>query len=305
MTEPIGWTYLLVRSLHKSRLIPRGSSWVVWALASLDPFQRLIQVEATEVGPLWVDLSDRGQCGYFLHSCLPNERVETAMLAAGARHFQVIFDVGAHIGYYSLLFARRNPEGIVHAFEPSERTFAILEKNLRNYTNVKLNRVAVAQARGRREFCLSSCSDLSSLVRSVGRKVTVDAVSLDGYCRDHSIDRVDLIKCDAEGAELEVIGGAKGLLGSEHPPLWLLENSPVHRRELGMTEKTLADSLQGFSSERLNFFSAKTAGKKVHLIDCNPDSVSWEEAGANVWVVPEHWKQTFLRLAAEAVPLWE
>lgn len=293
---------LFIRYLHRKGIIPRGSSWFISTLASLSfPTNRVVKLDLPDVGSLFVDLSDRGQCGYFLCLGLPREKMDISILRSGGRHLKVVFDIGAHIGYYTKLFMKWAPEASIHSFEPSHKSFTLLYMNAAAHPHVCLNPLALAQTTGSKPFFLGRSSDLSSLVRPVGKRIVVDAISVDDYCRKRLISKVDMIKCDVEGSELEVISGARGLLASQSPPIWLLENSVNFRRELGFTEREIVGVFRKYSSQSLSFFYTSAAQNQALLLECDPDHVSWEKAGSNIWVIPQHWKATFLKMAEEGL----
>src|SRR3989344_3364089 len=69
-----------------------------------------------------------------------HEPYQTEIIMKNVKRGDVVLDVGANIGYYTLLFAKLvGPEGIVFAFEPDPTNFSILKKNVEtnNYTNVR------------------------------------------------------------------------------------------------------------------------------------------------------------------------
>jgi FkbM family methyltransferase len=129
-----------------------------------------------------------------------------------------IVDVGAHVGYYALLFARwAGPQGRVFAFEPGPDNYALLRKNveLNGCTNVACipkavsDRSAIVQL-----FVSSQGNDRHSLfenTRSVVHESSceVSAVSLDQFLEDEGWPRVDLVKMDVEGAEPLVLEGMR------------------------------------------------------------------------------------------------
>ena len=138
----------------------------------------------------------------------------------------VFFDVGAHIGEYSLLASRRvGSAGEVHAFEPQPSTLALLKNNVEvnGLRNVRLNGCAVSDRDEEVDFGVRAEPSLSSIVKNAEAlgdegllcSMKVPSRTLDRYC--HEIERwPDLIKIDVEGAELPVLQGAKGLLAA--PP---------------------------------------------------------------------------------------
>ena len=136
-----------------------------------------------------------------------------------------VFDVGANVGYYTLLAASvLEGSGEVHAFEPCPRVFHLLSKNvkLNNWQCLRLNRMALAEADGeQRLFIPSSGSGTNaSLIENFTKQDSfemVQTIRFDSYCHKNIKGRVDLIKLDVEGAEMSVLRGA-GTLFDEWSP---------------------------------------------------------------------------------------
>ena len=131
-----------------------------------------------------------------------------------------VVDVGAHIGYYTLLALKLvGNKGRVLAFEPEPRNYDNLVKNLvRNtgtdeFTNVVVLQKAVSNKNGREKLFISdNSSGECSLVEMESRpKITIDVgtVVLDRVLGDMP---VDVIKVDVEGGEMEVLLGAEKLI---------------------------------------------------------------------------------------------
>ena len=155
---------------------------------------------------------------------------ETEFCVRRIRPGMTAFDVGANIGLYTLLFAKcAGPTGRVHAFEPEPRNFGRLLVNLaiNRLENVTANQSAVF-ARSE-PLVLNVYPEAVHALHSLGRasvphptepgrmlepecRLTVPAASLDDYCAGHGIDRIDYLKIDVEGAELDVLRGSAGLL---------------------------------------------------------------------------------------------
>ena len=142
----------------------------------------------------------------------------------------VFFDVGAYIGIYTLAMARAaGPGGFVCAFEPNPATFGRLRQHVlqNGLTNVHLNQVAISSAEGRAKLNAptkensGAASLLSSNMpaRFEARPVEVRVTCLDAYCRKHPVDRVDIIKIDCQGYELQVLTGASNILEKCRPRL--------------------------------------------------------------------------------------
>lgn len=178
-----------------------------------------------------------------------NERAHTRFFRNVLRPGQVVLDVGANMGYYTLLAAQGvGEEGEVHSFEPVERTFERLSYNVRlnGLRNVRLNRLVVSDSPGEMVVHVAPESNIgmSSLaVPACGstRTEQVRALTVNDYCADHRIDRVDLLKIDTEGAELQVLRGASEVL-RRNPSLRIL--AEVHGGNLAR----FGDSAEGIGS---------------------------------------------------------
>jgi FkbM family methyltransferase len=144
----------------------------------------------------------------------------------------VMIDVGAHIGYYSILASKAvGPGGKVVAVEPNPGTLRRLYKNLQlsNASNVVVEEVANTDRETTLQFFESSLwnSGMSSLseanaIRAPGHSVvttTVRGRPLDAIVKELGLQRVDLVKIDVEGAEVQVLQGMKQILTELHPVL--------------------------------------------------------------------------------------
>ncbi|MEX0887796.1 MAG: FkbM family methyltransferase [Patescibacteria group bacterium] len=117
----------------------------------------------------------------------------------------VVIDVGASLGSFSLMSARKGAR--VLAFEPAPESFVLLAKNIE--LNQMGNRICplqlgVAGRSGRRDFFLTSFSPLSSFFGR-GVKTKVGCVTLADIFRQHRLKAIDLLKLDCEGAEYEIL----------------------------------------------------------------------------------------------------
>ncbi|HEV8229082.1 MAG TPA: FkbM family methyltransferase [Candidatus Limnocylindria bacterium] len=126
-----------------------------------------------------------------------------------------VVDVGAHIGYYTLIFARLvGAKGRVFAFEPDPENFALLGKNVRlnGYTNVVIEPKAVSsRTEASRLFVDPGTANRRMFFPDEsGRSVAIDAVRLDDYFGPDQ--RVDFLKIDIEGFEVAALEGMSRLI---------------------------------------------------------------------------------------------
>lgn len=126
----------------------------------------------------------------------------------------IVFDIGANIGEFSRFCVSVDCQ--VHAFEPDADVFRILGQNLVNYPNAKAINMAAADTTGERSFWLRPMDADSTLIKpddeSQYKKITMQAIRLDDYVEQQNIERIALLKCDAEGAEPEVVYGCERIL---------------------------------------------------------------------------------------------
>ena len=134
----------------------------------------------------------------------------TRLFCSLIREGMTVVDVGASIGYYTLLAAKRvGREGLVLAFEPDPYRFKALKENveINAWKNVKVFQLAVSNKEEERKME----SGESFVIKSRKHVVTVKTVRLDTFLQTLQVDP-DIIKIDVEGAELEVLMGMKDIL---------------------------------------------------------------------------------------------
>ena len=125
----------------------------------------------------------------------------------------VIIDIGAHIGSFSVWAARQAPQGHVYAYEPNDENFFFLEenKNLNNLANLEIFKLAVSEKDGKASFFNSDHLSMSHsfFETNVENSTTVRTVSLAGILEANKIQHVDYLKIDAEGAEYLILLNAQ------------------------------------------------------------------------------------------------
>lgn len=183
---------------------------------------------------------------------------------------QVVYDIGAHAGFFSLLAAIRvGEEGWIHAFEPLEENRQRLETQLRlnGCTNWSLESSAVAGRDGVGAFRRMESTSQGRLAGDVARgdgSEPIPVVTLDSYVRNHPVP--SLIKMDVEGFEDDVLAGGLELLGSEAAPTLIIE---LHGPEVA---RRVVDRLQtfGYGLFDLQFRSIDPSHPPAHLVAFPP-----------------------------------
>lgn len=157
------------------------------------------------------------------------ERLLQRHFARSVRHEPsvLVLDVGANVGEWTasllaeLRKERSNLAGCaVHLFEPSRAALETAEAALRPYASevsIERQNVAVAEHAGKMSFYVFGATHGSNTLRPLTGDADVppidmDCTTLDEYCRERGINRVDFAKIDTEGADFDVLLGASQLL---------------------------------------------------------------------------------------------
>jgi len=137
----------------------------------------------------------------------------------------VVFDVGANTGQSAAKFQIAFPTARIYCFEPVEETFEILQRNAHGHSNINCHKVALGSSTGQSIVYLTGQSSTSSLIKpkTVVASQPVQICTVDQFVLEHRIDRVDLLKIDTEGFDLEVLRGAHQLLSAGQVPFVLTE----------------------------------------------------------------------------------
>jgi FkbM family methyltransferase len=176
------------------------------------------------------------------------ESAETQIVMENIKPGEVVLDIGANIGYYTLLFARLvGPEGRVISFEPDPQSFALLKRNVQanGYQNVDLKNLAVSNIDGELTLYRDRFNNLDHrIIKSddARRSVRVRVVRLDDLFLKEN-DPIHFIKMDIQGAEGLAVEGMKKLLGRNRGLKMLLEFWPGGLELSGMPPDRLLKSL--------------------------------------------------------------
>jgi FkbM family methyltransferase len=198
-----------------------------------------IRMVETPGGRLFVSDADQGSVARALRNKGRYEKDWTAWMRANIGTGMHVVDVGANIGYYTVLLASLvGPTGRVIACEPDPGNAALLRRSVaeNQFTHVQIVEAAVSDAEGRATLHQDSAwHGVHSLARDNcvnpgGGHVEVATVSLDSLRRDAA--DVDFVKIDAQGAEAAIVRGARRLLGQAHLRV-LMEIWPFGIRGLG------------------------------------------------------------------------
>ena len=134
------------------------------------------------------------------------------------RKGDLVIDVGANVGMFTVKASMSvGEEGKVIAIEPVEENFELLKKNveLHKLANVRIIRKALGRKRGKAvmlKSLLSGTHQLKSVCKNSEfpiEEMEIEVDSLDNICKELNVNRIDFLKIDVEGAELDVLKGAE------------------------------------------------------------------------------------------------
>lgn len=179
---------------------------------------------------------------------------------------RIIFDVGANVGQTAQKYSSAFPKATIYSFEPFPDAFGALQKRFEGNPRVKPVSMALADKKGQIEFHVNEHKGHNSLfppsesARQVVRPVKVIEVpvtTIDCYCEEQSLDRIDVLKMDIQGGELLALQGAIGMLQRGTIPLIYTEVmfAPTYQHQAEFHQ--LYSFLSGFGYTLFNFYSLR------------------------------------------------
>ena len=223
-------------------------AWSNMAVASERTFRRASRIRAGPGKGLLFSArraSEQFVAGTYEH---PVQSSLAELVKPGA----VCYDIGANVGFFTLLLARlAGPTGTVYAFEPVPANASIIERNARlnRLGNVKVLRLALSRADGMSDLLLAQHVG-GAVLKGAGTPpdpaghIIVETSAIDTLINHRKIAPPDLVKIDVEGAEMDVLVGMQGVLRSQ-APIVILELDDQTQAEC---ERKVA-SCQSFLSE--------------------------------------------------------
>lgn len=205
------------------------------------------------------------------------EEMETRLFKKLIKKGDTVVDVGAHIGYYSLLAARLvGKTGQVYAFEPDPERFSILEQNvhLNDYKNVVCVNKGVYDRDG-----------VVDLLIMLDKKIIeVAVVSLDAFLKNK---KINVIKIDTDGAEVSVLKGMTKILKNNKKIKLLIEFWPAGFGIFGSSGQEYLNLLRslGFRIYEINekLGHIKEVSDKYLLTKYSSDKVNYKLKHTNLY----------------------
>jgi FkbM family methyltransferase len=176
------------------------------------------------------------------------EELEYAFVGRFLKPGMVVLDIGANEGYYTVLASKCvGPRGRVVGFEPSPRERRRLKINLwiNGCSNVQIEGIALSSAEGQSDLHVveggeTGCNSLRPPdVTGKTKTMQVAVTTLDQFLCRNTIERIDFIKMDIEGAELSALQGAARLLRTLPRPVLLIEVFEIRTRPWGYSARDI------------------------------------------------------------------
>jgi FkbM family methyltransferase len=183
----------------------------------------------------------------------------------------IIFDVGAYIGEVTKTYMNVFPGAGIYCFEPYAESYRQLEK-LSESKTIHTYQTAVSDHTGRTKLHINTdltCNSLFSRpesgpiyypekARNTG-EIDVDTTTIDSFCERESIERIDILKLDVEGAEIKVLKGASNRLSKKNIYLIYTEVMFVPHYEGGCLFHELTGFLEQYEYSLFNIYNLKRA----------------------------------------------
>lgn len=231
-----------------------------------------------------VDLHDRIQRQMWAGCYEPHVRRCIESLLTGG---DIFVDVGAHIGYVTLIAAQRvGSQGKVFSFEPDPFLHKTLARNVAHQPWVQTSLCAIWKETGSLVFERASSDGESgwgtlTSVRDLkkGEHIDVLATSLDDWAVRSAVDRIQAIKIDAEGSEVSILEGASGTIG-RLCPIIIMELNDSLLRQAGASVSVLVNhpvlanyTIYGLTWRQLKLLAAREPASEVPPeVLCVPNS---------------------------------
>lgn len=196
------------------------------------------------------------------------EEYESNLFEKSIQPGDTVLDIGAHIGYYTLIAARKvGPKGKVYAFEPLTKNFNLLKKNVEanGYTNVELINAAVSNKVGIAKLFLSNednYGDQRIYDSEESRKtLRINTTTLDKYFSNRK--GVNVVKMDIQGSEMLALKGAIQLFKRSRKLKVFTEFWPKALRQAGSSATEYLNLLKRYRLELYEVSNEKASVKKV------------------------------------------
>jgi FkbM family methyltransferase len=194
---------------------------------------------------------------------------------------RTVFDVGANVGQSVVKYRATLPDARIFAFEPLPRAYRELRVVADRDGNTVANQFALHASEGAREFhsnrgganqtssFLPPASDVKHSYPEhafeLDKTIQVQTKTLDGYCQQQAIERIDVLKLDTQGTELDILRGAERMLEQRAINMTYVEIvfAPVYAENALFHDIAAFLESRGMDLFRIYYMNYGTAGRHV------------------------------------------
>jgi len=206
---------------------------------------------------------------------LRKDELDDIAFVFGDRAPEIIFDCGANIGFVTHRFLQLFPSATVHAFEPNPTVFSTLLQAYAGEERVKPHPLAISNQSRTAVFNQNDNSGTSSFFTPTAynrrfyartsRPLEVTVTTIDEFSEQHQIERIDVLKLDLEGAEMDAIAGAERMLNEHRIDILYTEIAivPLYKNQALLADLILAMRRHGYSLYNLYGFNESIARQAV------------------------------------------
>lgn len=193
---------------------------------------------------------------------------------------KIIFDVGANRGDTVKLYRSLFPSSKIYAFEPFIDSFNVLQERFKGDENIICINEALTNSIGEKILFVNESVDTNSLFQSqttglnsdlaVKNKSTIQvrATTLESFCLQNGIIKIDILKMDVQGSELNILKGGKQLLLNNLIELIYAETYFIQQYENQPLFYDIAIYLKDFGYNLQDIYSPIYGNRKIAWSDC-------------------------------------
>ncbi len=171
---------------------------------------------------------------------------EIELLKKHIKQNDTVLDIGANIGFYATILSDIVGEkGVVHCFEPDSKNFEHLKKTTADFKNIKINNKAVGPKTEKLKIYTSKNLNVDHRTykpEEYDKEIEIDAVSIDDHLASNT--KVDLIKMDIQGFEMQAIQGMQTILDKNKDIKLISEFWPYGLKKAGSSVTEYFNFLQ-------------------------------------------------------------
>ena len=200
------------------------------------------------------------------------ELLHDARVLLGHPDRPVVFDVGANVGQTTLAILDHFRSPHIHAFEPSPATFQRLKRAVGGHAGVTVVPAALGDQEGLLPFNVTSDYSVNDSLLSPTWQgqisiVEVPVETVDDYAARNGIQRIDLLKIDAQGYDLHVLRGARRMLNEQRITLFACEANQAHLYDGQPTVRDLLGFAAAAGYELVGFYEQTYVANALSYFD--------------------------------------